>query len=822
MTTDSNICTGRNRVLLLTLVGRHFNINYGAVLQAYATQSFLERSGYIVDILDYERQESFRKTDPIERLLNSLHRHGLIRTTKKLLGKVVRLPARRIQKKFLSNLQLSRARNFEDFKSCYLSFTQDHYLDYDSIVLNKNAFTNLFDFFLVGSDQVWNPQFHNERALNVYLLNFVNGVRKISYASSVSSTIPDHLTDLYRKCLLDFDYISVREEGSAVEIERVLGYKPTVNVDPTLLLDAQQWEEIARKPKVDVQKPYVFVYDLYRSEDILPVVERVAKRQKLKYVNYTPVLFLRKGRFPNLQYTYYTNGSSEFLWLLKESDFVITSSFHGVVFSLIFSKPFYAILWNRKEKLRQNDRIVDLLRKVGLEDRCFVDPKEILKRGLDRSINWNEVHEKLNELRERSANWLLNALKGDSRAVGGKVRKTMNVSLVTDCAGCFACYNVCPASAITMNLSAEGFYVPKINENLCTNCGKCLAVCPVENMPSSEDRFSDPKTYVAWSLDDSIRMSSSSGGIYPELAGRVLQQKGTVFAVGWSNEWLPEHKEIVDWEQIPETQGSKYVQSKVGLTYAKTLDQIKQGRKVLFVGTPCQVAGLRNVIRNCVSDELKSKVVLVDLVCFGVSSPKVFKKYLTEVFRSKSIQSIRFRSKIQGWDKPYMIIKYKTNNDNKQSEYSAPLYKDSFGYGFGRRLFHGSLCYSCPFSKIPRQGDITLGDFWGVPEKYKDEKGVSVVLVNSKKGEEIFSELIEHKKIFAEQMPLETATKSNRRIISGKMTLPWERERIFRELGSKSWKYLTQKYIKPPVGLRSLIRRGLSLAKRVVKKILKG
>jgi len=394
-----------------------------------------------------------------------------------------------------------------------------------------------------------------------------------------------------------------------------------------------------------------------------------------------------------------------------------------------------------------------------------------------------------------------------------------NISFIVEkneCTGCSACYNICPTKAIDMVFSEEGFYVPKIDENLCTNCGKCLTVCPVENMPSLEDRFSNPKTYVAWSLDESIRMSSSSGGIYPELARKVLEQKGTVFAVGWSNEWLPEHKEIVDWEQIPETQGSKYVQSKVGLTYAKTLDQIKQGRKVLFVGTPCQVAGLRSVIRNCVSDELNSKLVLVDLVCHGACSAQVFRKYLYENFGLLNVTSINFRDKHVGWSK----FQFRITHKNKE-EYAVLHYKDSFFYGFLRNLYLANLCYNCPFSKIPRQGDITLGDFWGVPEKYKDEKGVSVVLVNSKKGEEIFSELIEHKRVFAEQMPLETATKSNRRIISGKMTLPWERERIFRELDSKSWKYLTQKYIKPPVGLRGLIRRGLSLAKRVVKKILK-
>lgn len=396
----------------------------------------------------------------------------------------------------------------------------------------------------------------------------------------------------------------------------------------------------------------------------------------------------------------------------------------------------------------------------------------------------------------------------------------MNVSIVNNCSGCFTCHNICPTKAIDMVFSEEGFYVPKINENLCTNCGKCLAVCPVENMPSSEDRFSNPKTYVAWSLDESIRLRSSSGGIYPELARKILEQNGVIFAVGWNSEWLPEHKKITTWEQISETQGSKYVQSKVGSAHAEVVHHLKQDKKVLFVGTPCQVAGLRNMIKASGIGKLESNVILVDLVCFGVPSPKILKKYLNESFRGKIIQSIVFRSKIKGWSRPYIIIKYE--KDKKQKEYHTLLYKDPFGYGFGKKMFHGKICYNCPFSKILRQGDITLGDFWGVPEKYKDERGVSVVLVNSKKGEEIFSELIKDKRVFAEQVPLEIATKSNPRIISGRLEIPKEREKILRALDNKSWKYITRKYIKPPVGLRSFVRRGLSFAKRAIKKIIKG
>jgi len=198
-----------------------------------------------------------------------------------------------------------------------------------------------------------------------------------------------------------------------------------------------------------------------------------------------------------------------------------------------------------------------------------------------------------------------------------------------------------------MVLSKEGFYVPKIDKSLCTNCGLCLKVCPVVNAPSSEDRFSEPKVYISWSLDEKTRLNSSSGGLYPELAKLILENGGIVFAVGWNKEWLPQHKEVSDYSQLSETLGSKYVQSYVGDTYRRIAELTEYGKKVLFVGTPCQVAGLRNFIKQ--RRVIEDSVFLVDLVCFGTPSPSVFKKYLTENFNNKKITAISFRDKVTGW-----------------------------------------------------------------------------------------------------------------------------------------------------------------------------
>lgn len=404
-------------VLFVTLVGRGFNLNYGAVLQAYALQKFLRINGYRAKILNYKRADnSIVKKDLnyyYKKLIKILNEEGVKFLLVKLAKKPINFLRVKIEKKLKKEYEEERRKNFLTFKDCFLIFSERRYNSYNEISEGASKVIQEFDIFLVGSDQVWNP-FNNRNALKVYLLDFVQNSPRISYASSVSAKIPHDLIDFYRERLSKFDCISVREEESAKEIEKVLGYKPKVNVDPALLLNAEQWEEIAHQPEQKVKKPYIFVYDLYRSPEILPAVQKLARKECMKYINHTPILFGQKLRYPHLELSFYTKGPAEFLWYLKEADFVVTSSFHGVVFSILFRKPFYAILWSEKykDRMKQNGRITNLLGQIGLIERCFDDPHDILKRGLDKNIDWEKVHEKVSQLREDSIKWLLEALEG--------------------------------------------------------------------------------------------------------------------------------------------------------------------------------------------------------------------------------------------------------------------------------------------------------------------------------------------------------------------------------------------------------------------------
>lgn len=793
------------KFLIITLLGRKYNNNHGAVLQGLALQAFLRKHGYDSQILDYY---PFRQRPPfLTRVVKALKK-GYLRQS--IYVRLLRL----LSKGQVSILNREQKMAFTEFRNEYINFSEETYCSFEKIFNDLQNFQKTYDLFIVGSDQVWNSAFHDTDLLKVYLLGFVKQGSKISYASSVASEIPNGLIGFYRKYLSRFFRISVREEGSARELSKVLGYKPAVVLDPTLLLAPGDWVNYSKRPAENIEEQFIFVYDLYRSKEIIPVVEKVANRYRIKYANYDPHVLLKKHKHRNLLLNFYKYGPGEFLWLVQNSKFVITSSFHGTVFAIIFRKPFYVVLWHDKKKAKQNDRIIDILSKLGLQDRAFTDPEEILERGLDENIDWEQVYEKLEKLKQESAEWLLNAIS-EALKEKGNPRRHENVSAVQDCYGCFACYNICPQNAIEMVLDKEGFYSQRVNANLCTKCGLCVDVCPALNFPKNEN-LEKPKAYAAWSLDEPTRLASASGGIYPELAKATIEKGGVVIAVGWDKDWLPVHEEIEAIDDIRKTVSSKYVQSNVGRSYERVVNYAKEGRNVLFVGTPCQIAGLKNILSKKLSLEAMKKVTLVDLVCHGVNSSLVFKKYLDENFDRERITEINFRSKDTGWSK--FSFKVVPNRGTTMLKHHI---KDGFFYGFLTNLYLCSTCYECPFNTLPRQGDITLGDFWGVPEKYKDERGVSVVLVNNDKGKQVLQELVKGKRIFAEEVPFETATKSNPRIYSGYMEMPEEREKILKEYRNKSWKYIERKYIKPPKGLRGVVRKGLSFAKRVVRRLLK-
>ncbi|WP_162302512.1 Coenzyme F420 hydrogenase/dehydrogenase, beta subunit C-terminal domain [Acetivibrio mesophilus] len=298
-----------------------------------------------------------------------------------------------------------------------------------------------------------------------------------------------------------------------------------------------------------------------------------------------------------------------------------------------------------------------------------------------------------------------------------------------DCCGCSACAQRCPKKCITMKENFEGFLYPNINNAACISCGLCEKVCPIQN---KEEKESFLGAYVAYANDLQLRERSSSGAIFSLCVERVLEMGGVVFGAAFDEDFAVQHIKIDKLEELWKLQGSKYLESCIGNSFNEAEQFLKQGRTVLFSGTCCQIEGLKHFL-GCEYDNLFT----IDVLCHGVPSPKVWKRYWSEKNKLYGKgQSVSFRDKENGW-KQY-DVKFTFENDKvyKESAYKNP-YMKLFLNDICLRL----SCHDCKFKSLNRLSDITLGDSWGI-EKYKphmdDDKGTSVVLIHSEKGRRLF------------------------------------------------------------------------------------
>lgn len=336
------------------------------------------------------------------------------------------------------------------------------------------------------------------------------------------------------------------------------------------------------------------------------------------------------------------------------------------------------------------------------------------------------------------------------------------------CCGCSACIQKCPKHCIVMQEDDEGFLYPKIDKSMCIDCHLCEKVCPCLNQKKPREAL---KCYAAFNLNETVRNDSSSGGIFTELAEKVINDGGVVFGARFNDKWKVIHSYTETISGLAKFRGSKYVQSFIGNTYKEAELFLKQGRKVLFSGTPCQIAGLRLFLRK----EYEN-LLAVDFICHGVPSPGVFRWYLQEEldsYASKNncitikplssirsipkgdilipegieVKNIRFRDKKEGWKKySFALLLAEATADGKKNtvSLSSTLKEHPFLRGFLRNLYLRPSCSFCPSKNIKSGSDITMADFWGsqnIAELQDDDKGLSAIMINSKKGADIFDVL---------------------------------------------------------------------------------
>ena len=300
-----------------------------------------------------------------------------------------------------------------------------------------------------------------------------------------------------------------------------------------------------------------------------------------------------------------------------------------------------------------------------------------------------------------------------------------------DCTGCMSCVNICSHKALSIIADSEGFERPVVNKDLCTDCGACTNACPILNPVELGDY--NQKFYASWTKDEKLRLESSSGGLFTELAKKILSQGGIVFGASFDDRFNVYHTYVETEEELSILRGSKYVQSSILHSFKDVKRFLKDGRYVLFSGTPCQIAGLRKYLIRSYDN-----LYTIDIICHGVPSPRVFNDY-KEYVRNKigsPLKSMKFRDKKYSW----IFYNISINND----EYIGTYYSDPFIRGFLRDYFLRPSCHNCRFTTLSRQGDITIADYWGYRGVNKNDKnfkelGVSLAIINSEKGDRLFN-----------------------------------------------------------------------------------
>lgn len=313
----------------------------------------------------------------------------------------------------------------------------------------------------------------------------------------------------------------------------------------------------------------------------------------------------------------------------------------------------------------------------------------------------------------------------------------INIEEKSQCSGCSACLNICPRNAITMQHDTLGFLYPIVDSQKCINCGLCDKVCDFGNNYDKSFLLPSPKIYGAWHKDDEERKNSQSGALFSTLATFILKEGGIVYGVALNSELNAEHIRISDLDELYRIKKSKYVQSDIGLTFTRIANDLVDGQTVLFSGTPCQASGLRSFIKNKRVDD--GKLYIINIICHGVPSPNIWKDNIKYVERKKKekVLSANFLDKsICGWH---------GGKESYTFQKGKPFVSELYTKLYYKHLMLRCSCYICPFANFQHPGDITVGDFWGLdkirPELDKEDKGVSLVIINTKKGISLFDKI---------------------------------------------------------------------------------
>lgn len=380
-----------------------------------------------------------------------------------------------------------------------------------------------------------------------------------------------------------------------------------------------------------------------------------------------------------------------------------------------------------------------------------------------------------------------------------------------NCCGCNACGDVCPQGAITFQVDKEGFWYPKVDNEKCVDCGLCDNVCPILQKASYVERYEVPKIFAAYAEDEQIRIDSTSGGIHSMLALEMYKKRAYIGGAIYQTDHTVSHILSDDKDLLSEIRSSKYLQSSMNSIYREIKKTLSMGKEVFFCGTPCQVQALYLYLR-------KEYVNLItcDFICRGVNSPKVFLSYMDMLEKKYGAKAtkIKFKAKQWGWHNFSMRVNFANGK-----EYCKDRWHDLFFIGYLQSgNFARPSCYECKFKGFPQKADITLADFWGIEKIDKSmdqDKGTSLVMVNSDKGMKLFEAIKDG--IKWREFSIEQAAQGNPAMNTPLKAVSSDRKEFFEALDEKPFNIVAKEFF-PLSNPMSKLKRKMKLNVRKVFK----
>ncbi len=703
------------RIGLVTL----FRDNYGSELQCYATKTFLKKLGYECDLL-------FEQNTGTEKLKSK------IRSVLKIIICSLRYPGFWNNRKSINkSIRVSMSSRVPESQ-----FGLDWFCEsvlqpkgVDTALINNIKFQAEYEYFIAGSDQIWNGGYLVSPFM---FLEFAEDSKKVALCPSMSvEQLKNFNITTFRKSISKFKNLSAREESGVRIIKELTGRTVPRLADPVMLLPADEWANFSEHG-IHISSKYIFLHFLGLPNEL------AIKSVKLLSDKYKVICFANSYKeFESITGITVLGGTPyDYVSLIKNAEFVFTDSFHTTHFSIIFDSKFFVFDRNYGHSNKQSTRIQTLISIYKCPERFISESvtqvENLLKSKPDFQKICQTEHQNIVSYLEKSIPAYIS---------------TNQLKPSENCTGCMACVAICPKNAISVSYSKFGYRIPKIDTIKCVDCKQCEKVCNYSiDLPYS----GKTEAYISYNKDSDLMLQSASGGVFSALAKSFIESGGLVAAAKLS---FVDGKPIVTHVLIDKicdlfsVLGSKYVESDCTNIYLPIARMLVEKKRILFCGTSCQVKALYSFLNskriNC------EELYTIDLICHGVPGIKLFSDYISYIGKKNNGQfsNLQFRTKKNG------DIRYQISGNLasglQQKHIDIPISQSSYYDMFIHQENYREQCYHCEYASIDKPADITIGDYFEAKEDYPslfsengdlhDAEYLNCLIVRSENGKKLLN-----------------------------------------------------------------------------------